>query len=115
MTEVAARELRDQYRFLGTVDEYIGLTGLEIEYDKLESTVHRKPTKTFGTLNVNKSKNRYANIDMLPCELCGRGSRSCDVQTLSHVTKVRSYHIVCINWAVRSCMPWIFGAWPAHA
>ena len=70
VTEVAARELRDQYRFLGTVDEIIGLTGLEIEYDKLESTVHRKATKTFGTLNINKAKNRYANIDMLPCKLC---------------------------------------------
>lgn len=72
MTEVAARELRDQYRFLSTVDEHVGLTGLEIEYDKLESTVHRKATKTFGTLNINKSKNRYANIDMLPCTSRGK-------------------------------------------
>ena len=69
MTEVPARELQDQYRLLGMVDEYVGLTGMEIEFDKLDSTVHRRPTKTFGTLVVNKSKNRYANIDMIPCEL----------------------------------------------
>ncbi len=68
VTEVVARELRDQYRFLGTLDEQMGLTGLEIEYDKLDSTVHRHGTKTFGTLNINKAKNRYANIDMLPCK-----------------------------------------------
>ena len=68
MTEVQARELRDQYKLLGLVDGYVGLTGLEIEYDKLDTTVHRRPTKTFGTLSINKSKNRYANIDMIPCK-----------------------------------------------
>ena len=70
MTEVVARDLKDQYRFLGNVDEMVGLTGIEIQYDKLESTVHRRGTKTFGTLSMNKSKNRYANIDMIPCEYC---------------------------------------------
>ena len=56
VTEVVARELRDQYKFLGTVDGMVGLTGLEIEYDKLDSTVHRRGTKTFGTLTINKPK-----------------------------------------------------------
>lgn len=60
--------MKDQYRFLGHVDEMVGLTGIEIEYDKLETTVHRRGTKTFGTLTMNKSKNRYANIDMIPCK-----------------------------------------------
>ncbi len=68
VTEVAARELRDQYKLMGTVDGMVGLTGLEIEYDKLDSTVHRRGTKTFGTLSINKPKNRYANIDMIPCK-----------------------------------------------
>lgn len=68
VTDVPARDLRDQYRLLNMVDEYLGLTGLEIEYDKLDSTIHRQTTKTIGTLAVNKAKNRYANIDMIPCE-----------------------------------------------
>lgn len=68
VTEVAARDLREQYKRLGAVDEVIGLTGLEIEFDKLDSTIHRRPTNSFGTLQVNKSKNRYANVDMLPCK-----------------------------------------------
>ena len=66
---VAARDLRDQYRRLCQVDEIVGLTGLEIEYNKVESTVHQRGTQTFGTLEVNKPKNRYTNIDMIPCEL----------------------------------------------
>ena len=69
VTEVAARDLREQYKRLGAVDEILGLTGLEIEFDKLNSTIHRRPTNTFGCLPINKSKNRYANVDMLPCEL----------------------------------------------
>ena len=67
MTEVAARDLKEQYKRLGIVDEVVGLTGLEIEFDKLDNTIHRRPTNTFGTLQINKPKNRYANMDMLPC------------------------------------------------
>ena len=65
---MAARDLKEQYKRLGAVDEVLGLTGLEIEFDKLESTIHRRPTNSFGTLQINKSKNRYANVDMLPCK-----------------------------------------------
>ena len=65
---MAARDLREQYMRLRAVDEVIDLTGLEIEFDKLDSTIHRHPINSFGTLQVNKSKNRYANVDMLPCK-----------------------------------------------
>ena len=64
-----ARDLRDRFRALGMVDAYVGLTELEIEYDKLETTVQRRSTKNFGTLKVNKPKNRYANIETIPCML----------------------------------------------
>lgn len=74
---MAARDLREQYKRLGAVDEVVGLTGLEIEFDKLDSTIHRRPTNSFGTLQVNKSKNRYANVDMLPCKWMQ--SFQCDV------------------------------------
>ena len=68
MTEVAARDLRDQYKRLLPVDEDVGLTGLDIEFDKLDSTIHRRPISYYGALPVNKPKNRYANLDMLPCK-----------------------------------------------
>lgn len=65
---MAARDLREQYMRLRAVDEVIDLTGLEIEFDKLDSTIHRHPINSFGTLQVNKHKNRYANVDRLPCK-----------------------------------------------
>lgn len=68
VTEVVARDLKEQYKKLGAVDEIVGLTGLEIEFDKLDNTIHRRPTNTFGTLPVNKPKNRYANAEMFPCK-----------------------------------------------
>ena len=68
MTDAPARDLQDQYRLLNMIDEDIGLTGLEIQYDKLDSTIHKRATRTIGTLAGNKAKNRYANIDMIPCE-----------------------------------------------
>ena len=103
MTEVAARALRDQYRFLSTVDDLIGLTGLEIEYDKLESTVHRRGTKTFGTLTVNKAKNRYANVDMLPCKQ-GKfdwvgGQLVTDIKLLS-IVLVRGIFLLCNSFLI---------------
>jgi len=69
VTDVQARDLRDRFRVMGMVDSYVGLTELEIEYDKLETTVHRRSTKNFGILKINKPKNRYANIETIPCEL----------------------------------------------
>ena len=68
MKEVAARDLREQYVRLDAVHWDTGLTKLEIEFDKLDSTIHRRPTTTIGALQINKSKNRYANVDLLPCK-----------------------------------------------
>ena len=68
MTEVAARDLRDQYMRLDAVHGVTGLTKLAIEFDKLDSTIHRHPTSTIGALQINKLKNRYNNADLLPCK-----------------------------------------------
>jgi hypothetical protein len=70
VTEVAARDLREQYKRLGAVYGVTGLTELEIEFGKLDSTIHLRPKVTFGALPVNRSKNRYALVDsgMLPCK-----------------------------------------------
>jgi len=69
VTEVAARDLRDQYRRLGIMDDPKGKTDLQIEFEKLDTTIHRKIHRNTALLPVNKLKNRYANQDMVPCEL----------------------------------------------
>ena len=71
VSEVAARDLRDQYRRLGIMDDPREKTDLQIEFDKLESTVHQRGRmrRDTGTLLVNKIKNRYANQEMIPCTL----------------------------------------------
>lgn len=46
------------------------MTGLSIQFNKLQSTIHSKPGNSAGTLHSTKNKNRYANEDMLPCKLC---------------------------------------------
>ena len=71
VSEVAARDLRDQYRRLGIMDDPREKTDLQIEFDKLESTVHQRGRmrRDTGTLLVNKIKNRYANQEMIPCAL----------------------------------------------
>jgi hypothetical protein len=68
MTEVAARDLREQYMRLGAIHGVTGLTELEIEFEKLDSTIHCRPTTEFGALKVNRRKNRYAHVNMLPCK-----------------------------------------------
>ena len=68
VTEVAARDLKEQYKRLGAVHEVTGLTGLEIEFDKLHNTIHCHSSSWTGALPVNKSKNRYFNKDLLPCK-----------------------------------------------
>ena len=76
VTEVPARKLRDEYRKLGAVDEERGQTGLEIEFTKLQSSIRTNPVKTFCSLPSNKPKNRYADMEMLPCELPMHGNFS---------------------------------------
>ena len=68
VTEVQARELQEQYAQLCEVDVEAKVTGLALEFDKLDITIHRKLRRNTGTLIVNKSKNRYgANPDAIPC------------------------------------------------
>ena len=46
-------------------------TDLQIEFERLDSTIHQRARmrRDTGTLMVNKIKNRYANQEMIPCEL----------------------------------------------
>jgi hypothetical protein len=67
VTEVPARKLREEYRKLGIVDVQRGQTGLEIEFTKLQSSIRVNPMKTYCSLPSNKPKNRYADMEMLPC------------------------------------------------
>ena len=99
MTEVAARDLRDQYKRLGVIFERSGKTALQTEYEvivysyniatavnhnrlsinyvevlpvyfvqKVETSLHNRPGKNICVLPVNKPKNRYTDMEMLPCE-----------------------------------------------
>lgn len=68
VTEVPARKLREEYRKLGIVDTERAQSGLEIEFTKLQSSIRVNPMKTYCCVPSNKSKNRYANMEMLPCE-----------------------------------------------
>ena len=79
VTEVAARDLRDLYRRLGIMDDPKGKTDLQIEFEKLDTTIHRKIHRNTALLPVNKLKNRYANQDMVPCELLA-------IELIGHVT-----------------------------
>ena len=68
VTEVPARELNEQYKQLCEVDVEQKVTGLAMEFDKIDRTIHRKLRRNTGTLHYNKSKNRYgANPDTIPC------------------------------------------------
>jgi len=69
VTEVAARDLRDQYRRLGVIFEKSGKTALETEFEKIDTTIHRHPGKSISTLPTNKLKNRYTDMEMMPCGL----------------------------------------------
>ena len=69
VTEVTAREFQERYKRLGENEVGTGKTGLEIEFAKLDSTIHRRPRRDTGTLPVNKPKNRFAgNPDTIPCK-----------------------------------------------
>ncbi len=67
VTEVAARDLPDRYKMLGTMDSRLVKTEIQIEFEKLESTIHYHPTQMVGTLPANKHKNRYARLEMITC------------------------------------------------
>lgn len=69
ITEVQAREVQEQYQQLCEVDVETKTTGMKMEFDKIDHTIHRKKRRNTGTLNVNKPKNRYgANLEALPCK-----------------------------------------------
>lgn len=68
VTEVQARGLQEQYKQLCEVDVEIKKTGLAIEYEKIDLTIHRNLRRNTGTMHFNKAKNRYgANLDAIPC------------------------------------------------
>ena len=69
VTEVQAREVREQFKQLSEVDVETKKTGLAMEFAKIDGTIHRKLRRNTGTQQFNKSKNRYgANPDALPCK-----------------------------------------------
>ena len=69
VTEVQARELHEQYKQLCEVDVEVKKTGLVIEYEKIDFTIHRNLRRNTGTMHFNKAKNRYgANLDAIPCK-----------------------------------------------
>lgn len=55
-----------RHRKLGGVDADSGRTLLDIEFEKIQKTIHSEPFKTFGTLPPNRQKNRYHNV--IPCK-----------------------------------------------
>lgn len=68
ITEVQARELQDQYRQLSEIDVVTKVTGLSMQFDKLDITIHHKLRRNTGNMHVNKPKNRFgANPDAIPC------------------------------------------------
>ena len=69
VTEVPARDLQEQYKRLGEEEVGTGKTGLELEFAKLNSTIHQQPRRDIGTLPINQPKNRFAsNTDTIPCK-----------------------------------------------
>ena len=69
VTEVPARDLREQYKRLAEEEVGTRKTGLELEFENLASTIHRRPRRDTGTLPINKPKNRFAgNPDTIPCK-----------------------------------------------
>ena len=76
VTEVQARDLQEQYRQLADVDVETKKTGLAMEFEKVESTIHRKLRRTTGSMHYNKPKNRYgANMEAIPCEYLATGQQ----------------------------------------
>ena len=69
VTEVAARNLKEQYRGLGIVNPVTAKSRLQTEFANLDATVHAKPMISYAAMPTNKTKNRYANTDMIPCKL----------------------------------------------
>ena len=67
---MAARDLVDRYRLLLDVDVETKMTGLAMEFEKVENTIYRKLRRNTASLDFNKPKNRYgANMNAIPCEL----------------------------------------------
>ena len=40
---------------------------IEIEYERIQETIHTEPVRYAGTLQHNRQKNRFHNV--IPCEL----------------------------------------------
>ena len=68
VTEVTARELANQYKRLCTVDPNLRINRLELEFNKLASTIHQQNTRANAAMPSNKTKNRYHDQDTLPCK-----------------------------------------------
>ena len=63
---MAARDLVDRYRLLLDVDVETKMTGLAMEFEKVEKTIYHKLHRNTASLDFNMPKNRYGAI---PCEL----------------------------------------------
>lgn len=66
-TEVSARNLFNHYKYLSAVDPETRKTRLELEFNKLASTIHRNQTRINATMPSNRAKNRFHDDDVTPC------------------------------------------------
>ena len=51
---------------LSTFNDTEGLMNIEIEYERIQETIHTEPVRYAGTLQHNRQKNRFHNV--IPCE-----------------------------------------------
>ena len=52
---------------LSAFNDSEGLMNIEIEYERIQETIHTEPIRYAGTLQHNRQKNRFHNV--IPCEL----------------------------------------------
>lgn len=68
VTEVTARNLYNHFKYLSAVDPGTRVTRMEEEFNKLASTIHHEQTRINATMPSNRTKNRFHDDDVMPCE-----------------------------------------------
>ena len=68
VTEVTARNLSNHFKHLSSVDPGSRVTRIELEFNKLASTIYHQHTRINATMPSNRTKNRYPDEDVTPCK-----------------------------------------------